>query len=84
MTSHSTLVLDNELEVTLKGTVEVTGGQLAALFWGLPDDEQAEFFSSLPSVAGSGAMLAQQMSAAADKTDSRGRAVMTIIGDMAK
>ena len=84
MTSHSTLVLDNGLEVTLRGSVKVTGGQLAALFWGLPDDEQAEFFSSLPSVAGAGHLLANQMSAAADKTDGGGRAVMVIIGDMAK
>ena len=78
------LVLNGALEVTARSRVEVTGGQLAALFWALADDEQAEFFSSLPTHGKTGADFALQMSRAADKTDNDGRAVMCVIGDMAK
>lgn len=81
---NQALVIGNSLEIEVRAKVMLTGGQLAALFWTLGDDEQAEFFSTLASASGGGAELYKQMHAAADKTDEDGLAVMQIIGDMAK
>jgi len=82
--SNQALVIGDALEIEVRAKVQLTGGQLAALFWQLADDEQAEFFSTLASTSGGGQPLYKQMHAAADKTDDDGRAAMEIIGDMAK
>ena len=82
--SNQALVIGDALEVEGRAKIKLTGGQLAALFWQLDDSEQAEFFSTLASTSGSGPALHKQMHAAADKADDEGRAVMEIIGDMAK
>lgn len=81
-TADNALVDGDMVSVTLRGSVKLTGGQLAAIFWNLGDDEQAEFFTTLASKGGQ--KLAQQMYSAADNADGEGRAAMQIIGDMAK
>lgn len=81
---NQALVIDGALEVEVRAKVRLTGGQLAALFWQLDDDEQAEFFSALASASGGGHLLYRQMHSAADKAGDEGRAVMEIIGDVAK
>jgi hypothetical protein len=44
---NQALIIDGEVQVDVRATIKLTGGQLAALFWGLDSDEQVEFFTDL-------------------------------------
>jgi hypothetical protein len=44
---NQALIIDGEVQVDVRATIKLTGGQLAALFWHLETDEQVEFFTEL-------------------------------------
>jgi len=71
--STKTTLVNGELVVTQTAPVAVTGEQLAALFWGMHDDDQAAFFNALP--------FSRQMGAVAIKTDLNGVRAMMAIGE---
>jgi len=85
--STKTTLVNGELVVTQTAPVAVTGEQLAALFWGMHDDDQAAFFNALPDMPafsrqmGAVATFSRQMGAVAIKTDLNGVRAMMAIGE---
>ena len=78
--STQPLVDGDTVSVTLRGSIKLTGGQLAALFWSLGDDEQIEFFTELGTY--DAAAFARQMFGVAGKLDDDcGREAMRVIGE---
>jgi len=75
--STKTTLVNGELVVTQTAPVAVTGEQLAALFWGMHDDDQAAFFNALPDMPA----FSRQMGAVAIKTDLNGVRAMMAIGE---
>jgi hypothetical protein len=79
---NQALIIDGEVQVDVRATIKLTGGQLAALFWGLDSDEQVEFFTDLGALDAYRLNL-QVLTVARQLKDEGGLEAMRIIGDAA-
>jgi hypothetical protein len=76
------LIIDGEVQVDVRATIKLTGGQLAALFWHLDSDEQVEFFTAL-GVLDPHEFSRRMLFAARKLKDEGGLQAMRFIGDAA-
>jgi hypothetical protein len=77
---NQALIIDGEVQVDVRATIKLTGGQLAALFWHLETDEQVEFFTGL-GVLDPYRFSMQMLSVAGKLEDSGGLGSMRAIGE---
>jgi hypothetical protein len=79
---NQALIIDGEVQVDVRATIKLTGGQLAALFWHLETDEQVEFFTELGAIDKYRFNM-QMLFVARELEDEGGRETMRAIGDAA-